>query len=198
MPILDNLSVISESQQWSISYHSHYGAFVLNVSVLITPPVPQSSKRSKRLRYRNIQIKRTRCAYMIILFALWISLKWVKRKTERSGAQIPDGARDFPFPRTVQTRSGTHPVFYSTSEEVVSRVQRQDQGKEWVEFLSYILHGVARANFAFTQFINISDPKIPDEILIWKWNKLLKFPKSSSPSSYVASSWHTFELKLVT
>lgn len=139
MPILDNLSVISVSQHWSISYHSHYCDFVLNVSVLITPPVPQSSKKSERLRYTNIQIKRTRCAYMITLFALWISLKWVQRKSERSGVQIPDGARDFLFPRTVQTRSGTHPVFYSTSEEVVSGVQRQGQGKEWMEFSSYML-----------------------------------------------------------
>lgn len=62
---------------------------------------------------------------MITLFVLCISLKWVQRNAERSGIQIPNGARDFLFPRTVQTGSGTHPVFYSTSDEVVSGVQRQ-------------------------------------------------------------------------
>jgi len=167
MPILDNLSVISVSQHWSISYHSHYCAFVLNVSVLITPPVPQSGKRSERLRYRNIQIKRTRCAYMITLFALCISLKWVKQKAERSGVQIPDVVRDFLFPRNVQIRSGTHQVFYSTTEEVVSGVQRQDQGKERVEFSSYMPSWRGKGQLCLYSFHQHFRPKIPGEMLIW-------------------------------
>jgi hypothetical protein len=106
--ILGNLSVISVSQHLSLSYHSHYCDFVLNVSIQFTPPVSQSSKGSERIRQSNMQIKRTRCAYMTALFVLYISLNLVLRKAERSGVQIPDCARDFLFPRTVQTSSGTH------------------------------------------------------------------------------------------
>jgi len=141
MPILDNLSVISVSQHWSISYHSHYCAFFLNVSVLIKPPVSQSSKRSERLRYRNRQIKRTRCAYMITLFALCISLI------------------HFMFSSPEPSRQGLEPT-----QSSIPRVRRlfpgySDRTKVRNEWSSppICLHGVARANFAFPQFINISD-----------------------------------------
>jgi hypothetical protein len=66
---------------------------------------------------------------MIVQFALYISLKLVQRKAERSRVQISDGATDFLFPRTVQTSSGTHPVYF-TGEKVVSGVQQQGQGEE--------------------------------------------------------------------
>lgn len=150
MPTLDNLSVISVSQHWSISYHSQYCAFVLNVSVLITPPVLQSSNRSERLRFLCAWLHYLLCAFHYSGYSEKLKGPGIKSLTVQEIFSSPEPSRQGlePTQSSIPRVRRLFPVYSG----------RAKVRNEWSS-TPICLHGVARANFAFTQFINISDPR---------------------------------------